>query len=133
MTAIAVYRGKNKVRDAVGIAEKFGLRVPGWALERVYRDIRRYDDNARKSKLVIAFEDDKAIAVAITTPMPYYVGMDGETLVAAFVVPEHRGKGIGSEVVKALSHTTLKRSRAGSGIDGSEKFWQTLKVDVDIY
>jgi len=134
MTAIAVYRGKNKVRQAAQIAAENGLRVPGWALERIYEDIQNYDDFAKRSKIALVYDDaGRAIAMASVCPTPRYVGYklkEDDRLVSAFVREDYRGQGIGREVVKALSHTTIKKSGAGIGCDGSETFWSKVGVSV---
>lgn len=106
----------STLRIGAELASSNRLFVNGWMLEWVFSDLKGYD--ATGSKLVLAFQDNVPIAVAV-----YY---RQNNQVMAFTRKHFRGQGIGKNCVKRLDFPST--AIAGEGIDGTLEFWQKFGI-----
>jgi GNAT superfamily N-acetyltransferase len=92
-----------------------------WQLIFHYKDILSFPN--KRFNIALVYENGKAIAAATLSLQEYYINV--------FVLPSHRGKGFGKDVVEELLlNNKLKKHHvhAFKGEDGSEKFYKKIGI-----
>ena len=113
-----IKQGKDIV-EYVRLASSYRLFVPGWMLSFIYREwVQEPEVILPNDKIVLAFDSHKPIGAAVCCNQY-------KPEVMLFVRKAYRRQGIGTKMVKMITHD-LERFEYGYGNIGSLKFWPTL-------
>lgn len=117
MYVVKEYRNAD-VLEAINIALKAKLYVPGWALQPYLSWLRRRGERSWVDVTIrLAFNGETPIGIGVRH-------IDGPYNPMCFVRPQYRRKGIGSKLVEGFSFDEYEE-----GIKGSDQFWRKVKHD----
>ena len=136
--AIKHYHGPT-LSEGATIARKARLYVSGWNVLRLeYRlaELYPYSERSSQTVITVAYSGDSAIASVTTYPY----GVQRHQLAAnpnIYVQKRYRRKGVGTmlfkehwEFYKSIHPEVGDQMKVYRGVDGSEKFWQYMGMEV---
>lgn len=112
-TGLIIFNRKLDKKAAAEAALSCHLYIEGFGLKKYLERMVKYDmDNG--TKICMCFDKGTPVAICLT---------DKGNEIETFVKEEYRRRGIGTKMVKQLSHPETKYN---SGLDGSVEFYKSL-------